>query len=251
MACSTQRMMSFSRGKKSNKLALLVGLAHRVGEIGRIAVLELPDGIDADGLQQAGITLPHSLDPHAVGRVRPSEDARLVEAGLGGQEAASLGVLAASSSRSVVRIPSDFSFLSSSASRPELIDRVRHRNFLAPGSGPALSGSLNRARQWIAPAILSIASREISRIDICYECRSGLSVRTLSRAGRCRATISRNANRRRRARPPDLPFAREWLARDPSMNADGHSRRRPLGASAGDEISDQLTHLPLVSPTLR
>src|ERR1019366_9629310 len=53
--------------QKSNELALLVGLAHCFGEIGGIAILELPDRIDPDGLQQAGILFPHSLDPHAVG----------------------------------------------------------------------------------------------------------------------------------------------------------------------------------------
>ncbi len=33
-------------------------------------------------------------------------------------------------------------------------------------------------------------------------------------------------------------------------NSNGCSRNRLLGASVGDEISDPLTHLPLVSPTL-
>jgi hypothetical protein len=45
-------------------------------------------------------------------------------------------------------------------------------------------------------------------------------------------------------------LAPELLARESLRNANGPSCSRPLGASAGDEISDQLTHLPLVSPTL-
>jgi hypothetical protein len=44
---------------------------------------------------------------------------------------------------------------------------------------------------------------------------------------------------------------RIFLAPESMMNADGHSCRRLLGAPAGDEISDQLTHLPLDCPTLR
>src|SRR5450631_843063 len=40
--------------QQADHFALLVGLGHRVGEIGRIAIFEILDGIDARGLQQPG-----------------------------------------------------------------------------------------------------------------------------------------------------------------------------------------------------
>ena len=58
--------------QEGNQLSLLVGFRHRFGEIGRVAILELLDGIHARGLQQPGIFLPDALDAHAVGHIGPA-----------------------------------------------------------------------------------------------------------------------------------------------------------------------------------
>src|SRR5450759_3545847 len=80
--------------QQADHLTLLVGLRHRVGEIGRVAILEVLDGIHAGGLQQLGIFLADALDAHTVG--------------------------ALSSSRSVERIPTDLRISAASPSIPSI-----------------------------------------------------------------------------------------------------------------------------------
>src|SRR5450631_2725511 len=75
--------------QQADHFALLVGLGHRVGEIGRVAILELLDGINAGGLQQLGIFLADALDAHAVGDVGPAQQPLFVETGLHGEHFAS------------------------------------------------------------------------------------------------------------------------------------------------------------------
>src|SRR6185437_1954417 len=77
------------RRQQADKLALSVGLRHRLGEVAWIAVLQFLHGIDARCLQQFGIFLAHAFDAHAVGHVGPAEQTLFVDTGLGGQHLAS------------------------------------------------------------------------------------------------------------------------------------------------------------------
>jgi hypothetical protein len=69
--------------------------------------------------------------------------------------------------------------------------------------------------------------------------------------GRDAGAVDHNARERAIGAVSRIFLAREGLVPESMMNADGHSCRRLLGAPAGDEISDQLTHMPLDCPTLR
>src|SRR3569623_893354 len=72
-------------GQEPHQLALAVGLGHRLGELGRIADLEVLDGVDAGGGEQLGVFLADAPDPHAVGAVRPAQKLARVEPGLAGK----------------------------------------------------------------------------------------------------------------------------------------------------------------------
>src|SRR3981189_1865781 len=76
-----------------HQLAARIGVGHRFGEVGGVAVLELLHGVDPRRLEQLGIVLADALDAHAVGHVGPAQDAFRVDAGLGGEALATLRVL--------------------------------------------------------------------------------------------------------------------------------------------------------------
>ena len=72
-------------GQHAGELALGIGVGHGAGKLGGVAVFQFLDGIDAGGLQQAGIVRADALDPHPVGGVGPAQDALFVETGFLGQ----------------------------------------------------------------------------------------------------------------------------------------------------------------------
>src|SRR5882757_2902709 len=70
------------RRQEPHPLVLLVGFAHRLREAAWIAVLQLPDRIDAGILEQFRIGLAHALDAHAIGQVGPAQHNLLIDADL-------------------------------------------------------------------------------------------------------------------------------------------------------------------------
>src|SRR3954469_19888993 len=52
--------------QEAYQLALLVGLRHGLGEIGRIAVFQFPYRLHADRAQQTNIAFAHALDAHVI-----------------------------------------------------------------------------------------------------------------------------------------------------------------------------------------
>src|SRR6185436_7105106 len=51
-------------GQDAGELALGIGVGHGAGKLGWVAVFQFLDGVDACGLQQAGIVRPDAFDPH-------------------------------------------------------------------------------------------------------------------------------------------------------------------------------------------
>src|SRR5258707_8095564 len=149
------------------------------------------------------------------------------------------GVLASSSSRSVVRIPSDFSCLSSSASRPSSWVIEYGITFSSlPGQWPdtAREPSIEHtdARSRARDRFDRMAPKRLGCIDI-RDGSAGLGTvgRTtlfgVADAGDADA-VDRNVRDRAFGAARRIFLAQEYLARESMMNADGHSCRRLLGA---------------------
>src|ERR1043166_5967993 len=81
------------RRQEPHQLGLLIGFAHRRGELGDIAVLQFLDRIDADRLEQFGVVFAHALDAHAIGKVRPAQDGLFVDTDFRGKLFAPFGAL--------------------------------------------------------------------------------------------------------------------------------------------------------------
>src|SRR3984957_6377327 len=162
------------------------------------------------------------------------------------------GVLAASSSRSVVRIPNDFSFLSSSASRPSIWLMGYGITFSSlPCRWPAPSGASiehAKARERACDLFDRIVRGFLTGIDDCYGgAGAGIVGRSSRDAFRDIEAVEGADRRVHRGVSSVCPV---FSAQVSLGNSNGCSRNRLLGAFAGDEIFDPLTHLPLVSPTL-
>ena len=64
-----------------------------MGEVFRIAVLEIAHGHDADCTQESDIALAHSLDPHVIGRIGEIEQPLFADPGPAGEQLAALRAL--------------------------------------------------------------------------------------------------------------------------------------------------------------
>src|SRR5689334_10363025 len=76
------------RRQQLHALAPRVGCGHRLRELGRIAVFQLANSIDAGVLEQLRIGLADTLDPHPVGEIGPAQHRLLVDTKLLGQNLA-------------------------------------------------------------------------------------------------------------------------------------------------------------------
>src|SRR5262245_35327587 len=80
----------FLGGEETDELLLLVGLRHRLGEVGGLAIAQLTHRVHAGFVQQLDIAFAHALDAHVVASIGEFQQPLLVDAGPFRQQPATL-----------------------------------------------------------------------------------------------------------------------------------------------------------------